>query len=133
MNWRAYQNELIVAVAFVVMLMAFGYKQSASSGQAKAREEMQRSVNEINEVIDLKAIWGDKNLPKKIAELKNSIASSKVNWTEQRGKLKASYKELTALELNQLGKKVMNLAVEIERFEIKKNKTVYDVELQCKW
>ena len=45
----------------------------------------------------------------------------------------ASYQELTINELNTLMKKVLNLGVEMQLLDIKKEGELYHVELRCKW
>lgn len=133
MNWMNYRNELVVAAAFVLMLAAFGYKEAKVGGQADAAVQGSKAVSEIKEVIALKEIWGNKNLSKKVDVLKTVVSASQVSWNKKSKKLTARYSGLSNSEVNRLGKKVMNLAVVIEKLEVSKKGDLFDVELQCKW
>lgn len=133
MNWRRYQNELIVGAAFVMMMLALAYKQITLNSQAQQRAEMYRDISEIEEVVALKEIWGNKNLSKKVDILQSVVPSTKVKWNKKQKALTASYSDLTSQEVNNLGKKLMNLPVEIQKLEIKRDDKLFDVELQCKW
>jgi hypothetical protein len=133
MNWKQYQNELIVLLAFVVMLGAYFYKHNQVSAQASSAQSTQKSIEELKEVVALKKVWADKKIKTKVAKIKSLIPSQKVKWNQQATKVTASYKTLGPNELNKLTTKVLNLPVEIERFEVKKSGESYDVEFKCKW
>ena len=133
MNFRRYQNELIAGISLLVMLGAFFFKQGQISGQADRMNSLQNSVSEMKEVVALKGIWDDKNLNKKVKELQSSVAPSKVKWQEKNKKVIASYQGLSVDEFNNLLKKLLNLGVEIQLFDVKKQSALYDVELRCKW
>jgi hypothetical protein len=133
MIWKKYQNELSVLFAFVLMLSGYAYKNSQLSAQLEQRSGANSSMAEIKEVIALKKIWSDKKTTQKIKKLKTLIPESKVTWRSKSKKLTASYKGLTASELNKLVMKILNLAVEIQKLEVKNIASSYDVEFKCKW
>ncbi|GIT98917.1 hypothetical protein [Sulfurovum sp. TSL1] len=133
MTWKRYQNELIALVAFVFMLGAYGYKTAQVSSQAQSLAAAKHSVAEIQEVISLKKIWDDTRTGKKVEKLQTLVPSSKVTWSDQNKKVTASYKNLTADELNTLVTKILNLPVEIQKLKIQKVASSYDVEFKCKW
>jgi len=133
MTWKRYQNELIVLIAFVLMLGAYGYKKAQVSSQAQNLAAAKHSVEEIQEVISLKRIWADTKISKKVEKLQTLVPASKVKWSSQNKKVSASYKNLTAAELNTLVTKILNVAVEIEKLKIQKAASSYDVEFKCKW
>lgn len=133
MNFRRYQNELIAAVSLLLMLAAFFFKEGQISGKEERMNVLQDSVSEMREVIALKEIWDDKELDKKAKELQTAVAPSKVKWNQKSKKVTASYQGLSVDEFNVLLKKLLNLGVEIELFDVKKELTLYDVELRCKW
>jgi hypothetical protein len=133
MNFRRYQNELIAGLSLVVMLGAFLFKQGQISGQEERASMLQSSVSEMQEVIALKEIWGNKALGKKVKVLQSVVPSQKVKWQQKSKKVIASYQGLSLNELNSLMKKVLNLGVEIQLFDVKKVSALYDVELRCKW
>lgn len=133
MTWKRYQNELIVLIAFLFMLGAYGYKMAQVSSQAQNLAEAKHSVEEIQEVISLKRIWADTKTSKKVEKLQTLVPASKIKWSSQNKKVAASYKNLTAAELNTVVTKILNVAVEIEKLKIQKVASSYDVEFKCKW
>lgn len=133
MNWQRYQNELIVLVAFLIMLGAYMYKHNHVVTQAKEAEKIQRSIEELKEVITLKKIWSDKNLNKKLDAFHAIIPASKVKWMKKKQKIEAKYIGLNAQEINKLTSKILNLPVEITQLAVKKVGSLYNVEFACKW
>ena len=133
MIWKRYQNELIALVAFVLLLGAYGYKVAQVSSQSDTMAGAKQSVGEIKEVSALKKIWSDKKTSQKVKKLQMLIPSSKVKWSNKSKKVTASYKSLTAAELNTLVTKILNLPVEIQKLKIQKIASSYDVEFKCKW
>jgi len=134
MMWlKRYKSELIVGVAALLLLLAFVYKQGKVAQQNSTSVDSVSSLQELKEVIALKKVWGDKKITKKVDKLKTIISSSKINWKRKGKKLTASFKNLSASELNRLMSKVMNLAVEIQKLEVKKSGASYIVEFKCKW
>jgi len=133
MIWKRDQNELIALVAFVLLLGGYGYKYAQISSQAETMAGAKQSVGEIKEVIALKKIWSDKKTSKKVDKLQTLIPASKVKWSNKSKKVTASYKSLTATELNTLVTKILNLPVEIQKLKIQKIASSYDVEFKCKW
>ena len=133
MTWKRYQNELIALIAFVFMLIAYGYKTTQVSSQAKGIAGAKHSVEEIQEVISLQKIWADTKTSKKVEKLRTLVPASKITWSNKNKKVTASYKNLTARELNTLVTKILNVPVEIEKLKIQKVASSYDVEFKCKW
>ena len=133
MNFRRYQNELIAGIALLIMSGAFLFKQGEISGKEEQIRSLQNRVAEMKEVVALKEIWDDKELGKKVKDLESAVPPSKVKWNQKNKKVTASYQELTINELNTLMKKVLNLGVEMQLLDIKKEGELYHVELRCKW
>lgn len=133
MIWKRYQNELIVLFTFLLMFAAYAYKNTQTSSHAEQRAGTNYSMSEIKEVIALKKIWSDKKTTQKIKKLQTLIPKSKVTWNSKSKKLTASYKGLTASELNKLVTKILNLAVEIQKLKVQKTDSSYAVEFKCKW
>ena len=133
MTWKRYQNELIALIAFVLMLIGYGYKAAQVSSQAEMMAGTKHTVAEIKEVIALQKIWSDKKTTKKVEKLQTLIPASKVKWSSKSKKVTASYKGLSATELNSLVTKILNLPVEIQKLKIQKIASSYDVEFKCKW
>ena len=133
MTWKRYQNELIALIAFVFMLAAYGYKTAQVSSQAQSIAEAKHFVAEIQEVVSLKKIWADTKTGKKVEKLQTLVPASKIKWSNKNKKVTASYKNLTARELNTLVTKILNVPVEIQKLKIQKVASSYDVEFKCKW
>ena len=133
MIWKRYQNELIALMAFVLMFGGYVYKNTQVSSQLKTMNAASYSVGEVKEVIALKKIWSDKKTTKKVDKLQTLIPADKVKWGNKNKKVTATYKGLTASELNKLVTKILNLPIEIQKLKIEKLATSYDVEFKCKW
>ncbi len=133
MNLRANKYELIVGLSFLLMLMAFFYKNAQVSSQVEELFAMKQEVRSLKEIIALKRVWGDKGLSKKIDKLQKIVPAAKVTWNKKGKKLTARYKDLTAKELNKLMTKMMSLAIQIIELDISKSGEKYNVECKCKW
>lgn len=133
MTWKRYQNELIALIAFVLMFAGYGYKVAQVSSQKETMVGAKHSVEEIKEVIALQKIWSDKKTSQKVDKLQTLIPASKVTWSNKSKKVTATYKGLSATELNDLVTKILNLPVEIDKLKIQKIASSYDVEFKCKW
>jgi TATA-box binding protein (TBP) (component of TFIID and TFIIIB) len=130
---KTYQNELIVLISFLLMIGAFFFKQSQIKAQEVGAVSIEKSINETKEIVGLIRVWKDKKVTKKILKIKNVIASAKVKWRKKSNKVTASFKKLTAIELNRLVTKILNVPVQIVKLEIKKVGLSYEVEFKCKW
>lgn len=133
MNWKRYQNELIVLTALLFMFMGYLYKHTQVSSQREAMVESKHALEEIKEVVALKKIWSDKKTTQKVAKLKTLIPESKIRWSKKSKKVTASYKGLSDKELNTLVTKILNLPIAIKKLHIKNVASSYDVEFKCQW
>ena len=133
MNWKQYQNELIVLGAFLFMFSMYLYKQNAVSSQLGESKGITKTIEEIKEVVALKKVWADKKISKKIEKLKKIVPASKVKWNKKPKKVTAYYKDLKPSELNKLSSKILNTPVIIDKLDIQKTGKTYSVELKCRW
>ena len=133
MSLKRYQNELVVLLALLLMLGAFLYKNGQISSQEKYAATTKQAVADFKEIVALKKIWADKKISKKVEKLKSLIPVSKVRWSSKSKKVTASYKGLTAAELNKLVTKILDLPIEIKKLKIHNIASSYDVEFKCKW
>jgi len=133
MNWKQYQNELIVLGALLVLLFSYVYKHNQTTSHRQEVKRVQSSIDEIKEVAALKKIWGDKSIGKKIDVLHNIAPKNKVKWMKKGKKLTAYYTNLTANELNKLITKMLNMPVSIHLLEVNKINSTYKVDFKCKW
>jgi len=128
-----YKNELIVLLSFLLLMGIVLYKQNVVSSEGSNTNDSAQLLQDVKESIALKALWGDKKITKKIETLKFGISPSQFSWSKKGKKLSATFTKISAQELNMLMKKLLNLAVEIQRLEINKLDSSYTVELKCKW
>ena len=133
MNWKRYQNELIVLAAFLFMLIAYANKYRQVSNQTKDAVEVKHTLGELKEVIALKKIWTDKDIKKSINKIQASVPAPKVQWNQKGKKITASYKNLSANELNKLITNILSTPVEVTLLDIKKVGSNYNMEFRCKW
>jgi hypothetical protein len=133
MNWKQYQNELIVLASLLLLVMAIIFKNVRVSSAIESSHNISRSLNELKEIVDLKKRWADKTTNKKVDKLKSVVSSSKLKWIKKTKKLTAIYTNLNSKELNKVVTTLLNLTVQIDKLEIKQTGTTYGVELKCKW
>lgn len=133
MNWKRYQNELMVLVSLLIMLSMYLYKHQSASSQYGQRNEAAQTVLEIKEAVALKKIWADKSISKKVKKLRAVVPNSKVKWSQTSRKVTATYKALKPSELNKLSSKILNTPVILDKFAVLKAGTVYNVELRFRW
>ena len=133
MNWKRYQNELMVLGAFLLMFRMYLYKQHAISSQSGERNEMTQTIEEIKEVVALKKVWADKKISQKVKKLKTLVPASNVKWSQKSRKVTAFYTGLKPSELNKLGSKILNTAVVIDKLDVQKTGTSYKMEFKCRW
>jgi hypothetical protein len=132
-NLNHYRNELLVGLSFLVMLLAFFYKNTQIDSQAEQLFAMKQEVRDFKELVAHKRVWGDKGLSKKIDKLHTVVPASKVTWHKKGKKLTAHYNGLTPKELNKMMTKLMSLAVQITKLDIMREGENYSVECKCKW
>ncbi len=134
MNIEQYKFEIILASAFLLMIMTFIYKSTSYSTMQTSTIEARIDNQEINRVIALKELWGDKKLTKKVDSIKDGISKAKIREFKNKSKkLRASFQDLSIDELNMVVKKVTNLAISVIKFDVKNSGEKYKIELRCKW
>jgi len=133
MIWKRYQNELIVTLTLLLLLMSLVYKNVQLSSSAESLALTKQEVSEFKELLVLKKRWLDKRTSKKLDKLQKLLPSSKIKWQKKGKKLTASFHGISSKELNKVVTMILNLAVQIQLFEIKNDHGSYNVEFKCKW
>jgi len=133
MSFGLYKKELTVVCSFLLMVMAFSYKNGQISSQAERLFEIKQSVKAFKEIIAHKRIWADKGLSRKVDKLHTVLPASKIRWSKRGKKLTIKLTEITPKELNRFMTKTLSLAVQIREIDIKKSGDNYNVEFKCKW
>jgi phage-related minor tail protein len=133
MMLKRYQNELIVVFTVFLLLVSLVYKSAAVNASAQSMTMGKQELSEFKELLVLKKRWLDKKTSKKIDKLEKLTPAGKLTWKKKGKKLTASYKDLTAKELNKVITSILNLPVQIERLEIAAQSKSYTVEFKCKW
>lgn len=133
MIWKRYQNELIVALALLLLIFALVYKNVQLSSSTESLNLSKQEVREFKELVILKKRWLDKRTSKKLDKLAQEVPSSKLKWQKKGKKLTAGFHDLSSQELNKVITMILNLAVQIQLLEIKNDHGSYNVEFKCKW
>lgn len=133
MIWKRYKNEIIVALSILLLISGLTYKNVQSSSSVENQKETKYAAREFKELISLKKRWADKKMSKKVDKLQKFTVPQNMKWNKKGKKLSVSYTGLTSKELNKVLTTILNLAVQIEKLNIKNNLTSYDLELKCKW
>jgi len=133
MSIKRYQNELIVLFTFLLMFATFMFKHNKVVSQESSSQGIEQSLGELKELINLKKIWSDTKTTKKVEKLKTLVSPSKIRWRKEGKKVNAIFKNLSSHELNILITKLLNTAVVIQKLNIQKLGTMYNVECKCKW
>ena len=133
MNWKRYQNELMVLGAFLLMFSMYLYKQHAVSSQSGELNNVIQTMEEIKEAVALKKVWADKKISTKVEKLRTVVPASKLKWRKKRNKVTAFYKALKPSELNKLTSKILNTPIVIDKLDIQKTGSSYNVEFKCRW
>lgn len=130
---KRYQNEWIVLAAFLLMAIAFIYKNTQIASQQAYMSGTKNTVEELKEVIALQKIWTDKKITQHVNKLQTLVPPSKLKWSSKSKNVTALYQGLDSRELNTVASKILTLPVEIKKLTIENKGTVYDLEFQCKW
>jgi hypothetical protein len=133
MNLRAYQNSAIVLFFALLMVGAMLFKGMVSKEVRVEREKMAQELAQIEQIVQLQHLWRDKSILKKLKRLEKFGTASTRKWSLRGKKLVATYTSLSAKSVNRLINKILNLAVQIERLELKKEGEMYRLEFVCKW
>ena len=133
MNWKRYQNELILLLSVLIAIAAFSYKRTMHRSMALENQHMAQEVAVLQEVAGLKKIWGDKRISKRLDSIRSSVASSKVTWQKKGKKLTARFTGLQPTEVNNIVSRLLNVPIQIEQLKVEKTGEVYKVEIKCKW
>ena len=134
MIWKRYRNEMIVLATFILMLAALAYKSSEINKLDNVKQGVDKSIEQIGEIIALKKQWGNENLTKRVLQIKKSISPEKIKtFNVKSKKLFASLKSLSDSEVNRIILKLENTAVQIVKLDVKRKNGNYDMEIKCKW
>ena len=135
MTLQRYKNELILLLTFLFLLATFVYKLTTVTYVKENQIKINKEIEEIHTIVNLKKQWAGKDISKKLTALKTIVSSSKVKSFKKRSKkLSIVYERLTSNELNKVTNKLLNIAVQINHLKItKKSKNNYRMECTCKW
>ena len=134
MIWKRYQNEVIVLLAFIVMIAGYLYKSSSANNLDRVKAEVAQSATEVGEIIALKKQWGNEKLTGSINRINLNIAPGKIKqFSIKSKKLQASYRGLSDKEMNGIILKLQNIAVQIIKLAVKRQGDSYTMEIVCKW
>jgi hypothetical protein len=135
MTLQRYRNELILLATFIFMLVAFWYRLSASDNVTKNKLQIDKQISEIVAIDVYKKMWDGKTVPNRLKVLKTVVPASKVKFFNKKSKkLMAMYINLTGNELSRVTNKLINIPVQIKKFQIHQvGKNQFKLEFTCKW
>jgi Ca2+/Na+ antiporter len=135
MSLKRYQNEMMLVLAAVFLLVAFMYKQTQRAKMSEANQQMAKEITVFQETVNLKKIWADKKIPKKLEAVQKLVPGSKVKWRKKGKKLTASFTDMLPSDINKVVTKILNIAVELESITIEQDQSGkhYKMEIRCKW
>jgi hypothetical protein len=103
------------------------------SHHSDSGKSIQQKIDEINKVVALKNLWNDPQVSRHIDRLKQVVSQEKIKWHKTNSQLNVTYTGISAEELNQISKVVLNLGVQIKKLDLQREGSSYRVELVCKW
>ena len=132
---KRFRNELILLGATLFAILTFSYKHSIDIDIEQKRENIRTSINQINRVLELKKIWKNRYISKRVKLLNSIVSKSKIASFKKRGqKVIVKYRGVNINELNSIIKTVMNNPFQIVKLDIKEvGKERYNMELICRW
>ena len=132
---KRFRNELILFGATLFAILTFSYKHSIDIDIEQKRENIRTSINQINRVLELKKIWKNRYISKRVKLLNSIVSKSKIASFKKRGqKVIVKYRGVNINELNSIIKTVMNNPFQIVKLDIKEvGKERYNMELICRW
>ncbi|MCF6205634.1 MAG: hypothetical protein L3J47_01895 [Sulfurovum sp.] len=133
MIWKRYRNELLLLAALLMATGAFFYKHTQHTAKAEINQQMAKEIALLQETVSLKSIWADRQIPKKLAGVRSLVPASKVTWQQKGKRLYATFHDLSPFEVNRVITRLLNIAVQVEQLEVKKEGEHYTMEIKCKW
>ena len=135
MTLQRYKNELVLLGTFIFLLIAFGYRSSASDNVAENQLKIEQQIEEIDAIDAYKRMWDGKGIANKLKVLRRVVAPSKVKvFSKKSKKLTATYINLTGNELSRVSNKLINLPIQIKSLKINQTgKDQFKLEFTCKW
>ncbi len=135
MTIKRFKNELIILIALIFTLFAFGYKLSAKGYVQEEQTDIQKSIMDVSKVAELKKLWGNKNIANMVDTFKTIVNETKIKSFEKRSKkVVAKYQDLSVKELNKITNQLLKTPLQITSLEIKESsKEKFTMELTCKW
>ena len=133
---KRFRNELIIIAALLFMLTALSYKLSIQSSIQDRQQKLEEEIQAIQEVIELKKLWGNpKAISKEADRFKTIVEEKKIKSFEKRSrKIVASYENLSVKELNSIIRQLFKTPLQITKLDIKESrKERYTMEFTCKW
>ena len=133
---KRFRNELIIIATLIFALTALSYKFSIQSSIQDKQQKLEKEIQAIEEVLELKKLWGNpKAVSKEADKFKTIVEEKKIKSFEKRSKkMVASYENLSVKELNSITRQLFKTPLQIIKLDIKESgKERYTMEFTCKW
>jgi len=126
--------ELTVLASLLFMILSGVYSYTQSRRLAQAEEEARNTHREIRDILALKALWDDRNLPEKARKIRSLLRPEQIeDFTLKKRKLEMKTRNLSGRDLNRLMGKLGALPLRIRTLKIQRSGDRYRLECQCKW
>jgi len=128
-----YKGELILLASIILVLSSYIFKYKSFESSQELLHKKRQEIVQLQEVISLQKVWSPKEISKKLENLKRIIPSKQIKWNKRGKKLTVKFIQIDSNQLNKILNKILNIAIQIEYINIKKEQNKYTMELKCKW
>lgn len=135
MTLHRYKNEIILFITFIFALYAYSYKISSKNYVDENRAIIKKQISEITEIESYKTQWKSNDISSRVKIFKKIVPKAKVKYfSKKSSKIKASYINLSTMELNKITNKLLKMPIQIIKLKIEeKSKNKFTMEFTCKW
>jgi len=128
-----YRNELIVAAALVFAIGGLVYKYVRYTSVVEANRMIVKELSTVHEAAELKKVWGDRQIVKKLERIRTTVPAGKMLWRLKGRRLQATFRDLQDAKFNTVVSTFLSSAVQIESLKVDKGAQGYGLEIKCKW
>lgn len=130
-----YRNEAIIVVSAILLLIAILYSSSMYALYSSKSDEVGSQLSKIKDISVMQKLWKDKNIPKKLENIKAEVEASKiVKFDIQGNKAHIVINDLSGNELNKIvTNDIAKIAVQIVDLSINRSEDKYKLEAHCIW
>jgi DNA-binding Xre family transcriptional regulator len=133
-NLMRYKNELMLLGSVLFVVISYIYKHHSEVQSQEERIRVEQEARELVEANSLQKLWANKTISKRLDMINSVVPSNKIHMSKKGKKATIRFSNLTAKELNRALSKILNIAIQIDDIDIKREaKQQYSMEVRCKW